>query len=162
MKVKTTMANPRNGFKRIMGEIPEEMHEKITLYNKISDRPLNVSKAIELCMEYAIKKIESELITYAKESKDLFMIVSDKYYKILCKDIKARSLSPRLIHKHIIQMLKSDGFDKTEWDKHSVYGRIPLFPNDNVKLDKQTKHVIFYAKDVACFAVGPSCSEDDS
>jgi len=155
------MANPREGFKRIMGEIPEEMHEKITLYNKISDRPLNVSKAIELCMEHSIKKIESELITYAKESEDLYTIVSDKYYKILYKDVKSRTLSPRLIHKHVIHMLKNDGFDKTEWDKHSAYGRIPLFPIDNVKLDKQTKHVIFYAKDVACFAVGSSCSEED-
>jgi hypothetical protein len=156
------MVNPRNGFKRIMGEIPEEMHEKITLYNKISDRPLNVSKAIELCMEHAIKKIEGELITYAKESEDLYMIMSDKYYKILCKDVKSRTLSPRLIHKHVIHMLKNDGFDKAEWDKHSVYGRIPLFPIDNVKLDKQTKNVIFYSKDVACFAVGPSCSDEDS
>jgi hypothetical protein len=156
------MANPRNGFKRIMGEIPEEMHEKITLYNKISDRPLNVSKAIELCMEHAIKKIEGELITYAKESENIYMIKSDKYYSRLCKYIKSRSFSPRLIHKHIIQMVKIDGFDKTEWDKHSAHGRIPLFPIDNVKLDKQTKHVIFYAKDIACFAVGPSCSDEDS
>ena len=44
----------------------------------------------------------------------------------------------------------------------NVYGRIPLYPIDKVKLDKQTKHLIFSAKDVACFAVGPSCSEDDS
>lgn len=156
------MANPREGFKRIMGEIPEEMHEKITLYNKISDRPLNVSKAIELCMEHAIKKIEDELITYAKESKDVYIIISDKYYTRLSKDIKERTLSPRLIHKHIIQMLKSDGFYKMEWDKHSAYGRIPLYPIDKVKIDKQTKHVMFYAKDVACFAVCPSCSEDDN
>jgi hypothetical protein len=156
------MANPRSGSKRIMGEIPDEMHEKITLYNKISDRPLNVSKAIELCMEHAIKKIEAELITYAKESKELYVIVSDKYYETLRKDVKGSLLSPRLIHRHVIQMLKNDGFDKFEWDKHSVYGRIPLYPIDKVKLDKQTKHVIFYAKDTACFAVGPSCSDDDS
>ena len=93
------MANPREGFKRIMGEIPEEMHEKITLYNKISDRPLNVSKAIELCMEQAIKKIEDELINYAKESTDIYVIESDKYYTRLCKDIKDRILSPR-VHVH--------------------------------------------------------------
>ena len=156
------MANPRNGFKRIMGEIPEEMHEKITLYNKISDRPLNVSKAIELCMEHAIKKIEAELITDAKESTEVYVIASDKYYNTLCKDIKGSLLSPRLIHRHIIQMLKSDGFDKIEWDKHIAYGRIPLYPIDKVKLDKQTKHVMFYAKDITCFAVGPSYSDDDS
>ena len=84
------MANPRNGFKRIMGEIPEEMHEKITLYNKISDRPLNVSKAIELCMEYAIKKIEGELITYAKESENVYMIKSDKYYSRLCQGYQVK------------------------------------------------------------------------
>jgi len=156
------MANPREGFKRIMGEVPEEMHEKITLYNKISDRPLNVSKAIELCMEHAIKKIEDELIAYAKESEDVYIIMSDKYYTRLCKDIKERTLSPRFIHKHVIQMLKSDGFDKMEWDKHSTHGRIPLYPIDKVKLDKQTKHVMFYAKDVVCFAVGPSYSDDEN
>jgi hypothetical protein len=76
-----------------MGEIPAGMHEKITLYNKISDRPLNVSKAIELCMEHAIKKIEDELITYAKESNDVYVIELDKYYTRLCKDIKDRILS---------------------------------------------------------------------
>jgi hypothetical protein len=156
------MANPREGYKRIMGEIPEEMHEKITLYNKISDRPLNVSKTIELCVEHAIKKIEAELITDAKENNEVYVINSNKYYKTLLKDTKGSLLSPRLIHRHLIQMLKNDGFDKIERDKHSVYGRIPLYPIDKVKLDKQTKHLIFSAKDVACFAVGPSCSEDDS
>ena len=156
------MANPREGFKRIMGEIPEEMHEKITLYNKISDRPLNVSKAIELCMEHAIKKIEDELISEAKESKDVCIITSDKYYLRIQKDIKERILSPRFIHKHIVQMLKSDGFYKMEWDKHSAYGRIPLYPIDKVKLDKQTKNIMFYAKNVVCFALGPSNSDDES
>jgi hypothetical protein len=156
------MANHRDGFKRIILEIPEEMHEKITLYNKISDHPLNVSKAIELCMEHAIKKIETELINYAKESSEVYLITSDKYYETLRKDLKGRLLSPRLIHKHMIQMLKNDGFDKSEWDKHSDYGRIPLYPIDKVKLDKQTKNVVFYAKDVTCFVVGPSRSEDNS
>jgi hypothetical protein len=145
-----------------MVEIPEEMLEKITLYNKISDHPLNVSKAIELCMELAIKKIETELINYAKESSEVYLITSDKYYETLRKDLKGRLLSPRIIHRHMIQMLKNDGFDKFKWDKHSAYGRIPLYPIDKVKLDKQTKNVVFYAKDVACFSVGPSRSEDDS
>ena len=156
------MANPREGFKRIMGEIPEEMHEKITLYNKISDRPLNVSKAIELCMEHAIKKIEDELINYAKESTDIYVIESDKYYTSLCKNIKNRILSLRFIHKHMIQMIKRDGFDKMEWDKHSAHGRIPLYPIDKVKLDGQNKHIVFYAKDIACFAVSPSSPDDES
>lgn len=83
------MVNPREGFKRIMGEIPEEMHEKITLYNKISDRPLNVSKAIELCMEHAIKEIEAELVTDAKEIDEVYIIESDKYYEQLRKDLKS-------------------------------------------------------------------------
>jgi hypothetical protein len=156
------MVNPRNGFKRFIGEVPEEMHEKITLYNKISDHPLNVSKAIELCMEHAIKKIEAELVADAKESDNVYIIESDKYYEILRKDLKGSLLSPRLIHRHFIHMLKKDGFDKFEWDKHSVYGRIPLFPIDKVKLDKQTRNVIFYAKDVTCFAVSPSCSSEDN
>jgi hypothetical protein len=59
-------------------------------------------------------------------------------------------------------MLKNDGFDKFELDKHSVYGRIPLYPIDKVKLDKQTKKVIFYAKDVTCFAVSPSRSNENN
>lgn len=155
------MANPREGFKKIMGEIPEEMHEKITLYNQISDRPLNVSKAIELCMELAIKKIETKLVADAKENNDVYIIESDKYYEMLRKDLKGSLLSPRLIHKHFIHMLKKDGFDKFEWDKHSVYGRIPLYPIDKVKVDKETKNVIFSAKDVTCFAVSPSCSNED-
>jgi hypothetical protein len=119
------MVNPRKASKELWEKSPKEMHEKITLYNKISNRLLNVSKAIELCMEHTIKKIEVELITYAKESNEVYLISSDKYYETLRKYLKGSLLSPRLIHKHMIQMLKNDGFDKFEWDKHSAYGRIP-------------------------------------
>jgi hypothetical protein len=62
----------------------------------------------------------------------------------------------------MIQMLKRDGFDKMEWNKHSAHGRIPLYPIDKVKLDRQNKHVMFYAKEIACFAVSPSSSDDES
>jgi hypothetical protein len=53
-----------------------------------------------------LKKIEAELISYAKKSTEVYVIESDKYYKTLCKYITESLLSPRLIHRHIIQILK--------------------------------------------------------
>jgi hypothetical protein len=48
----------------------------------MSQKPLNFVWNMQL------KKIEDELITYAKENNDVYVIESDKYYTRLCKDIK--------------------------------------------------------------------------
>lgn len=151
------MANARPGYKRIMGEIPDEMHAKITMYNKISDRPLNVSRAIELCMEQAVRKIDNELIAYAEEGEGGSAIISDRYYKALSKDVKDGSLSSMAIHKHLVQMLNLEGIEV-----HDFAIRMILYPIDKVKLDDKSGNILFYAGDVRCFAVCPSNSNEES
>jgi hypothetical protein len=57
-------------------------------------------------------------------------------------------------------MLKNDDFDKTECDKHRFMEEYRYILLIKLNLINKTKHVIFYVKDIACFAVGPSCSDD--
>ncbi len=75
-----------------------------------------------------LKKIEAELISYAKKSTEVYVIESDKYYKTLCKDIKESLLSPRLIHKHIIQILKVTALIKLN-ETNKVFTEDYIIPN---------------------------------
>lgn len=150
------MANARPGYKRIMGEIPNETHAKITMYNQISDRPLNVSKAIELCMEQAVRKIDAELIAYAEEGEGGSAIISDRYYKALIKDVKNGSLSSNAIRKHLVGMLNLDGIRVRDFAIRMI-----LYPIDKVKLDDESGDILFYAGDVRCFAVCPSNGNEE-
>ena len=150
------MATTRKGFKRIMGEIPEEMHEKITTYNKISDRPLNVSKAIELCMAQAIKKIDAELIAEATDNDTNGIYASDECFKAIHEDIKAGLLGPRAILKHYVEILKKEGYDLI-----NDIGKIQLYPIDRVEYKDEPDQVSFYAKGVICFGICPSYSDAD-
>ncbi|WP_048050995.1 hypothetical protein [Methanosarcina soligelidi] len=156
------MANTRKGYKRIMGEIPVETHEKITQYNKITDRPLNVSKAIEICMEQAIKKIDEELITYAANNKDAKGIISDEYYKVLRKDIDDGLLGPKAIHKHFVEMMKKDGGELISAARRTFNdsGRIPLYPINKVQLDINGS-IDFCVNDVVCFVICAPYSDVD-
>jgi len=152
------MANTRKGYKRIMGEIPVEMHEKITQYNKISERPLNVSKAIEICMEQAVKKIDEELIVYAINNKESMGIRSNEYYKVLRKDIDDGLLGPKAIHKHFVEMMKKDGCELI----NAIGGtfndavRIPLYPINKVEISI-IDAINFCVNDVICFIL---CAPD--
>jgi hypothetical protein len=153
------MANARPGYKRIMGEIPEEMHEKITLYNKISDRPLNVSRAIELCITQAWKKIEAELITEASDDEDGISIDSDVIYKAIKKDIDVGEFEAGEIYKHFIKLLK----------KEDLFKDIPLkqflYPVDRVQHAGTESEpcipIIFMAKDIYCFALSPDSTYEE-
>jgi hypothetical protein len=152
----STMATTRKGFKRIMGEIPEEMHEKITQYNKISDRPLNVSKAIELCMAQAIKKIDAELIAEAANNDTNGIYASDECFNAIHDDIEAGLLGPKAILKHYIEILKKEG-----WDMINDDGKIPLYPIDRVEYTDEPPQIHFNAKGVTCFGICPSYSDTD-
>lgn len=140
------MANARPGYKRIMGEIPEEMHNKITHYNKVSDRPLNVSKAIELCLYEAVKKIDAEILAKAAEIEPPF-IRAGGYHAAVVNDINA-GFNPAVIHKRFIELLRKDG-----WKMVHSGAMLPLYPIDRVEIDKSGV-VLFYAGDIHCFGVG--------
>lgn len=141
------MANARPGYKRIMGEIPEEMHEKITLYNKISDRPLNVSRAIELCMQQAVKKIDDELEQYAHEHEYECGMTSDEIYEAIKKDIDGGEVGANAIHKHFIELLKNQG------PLNEMFMKMIIFPIDHVTLDI-TGTILFCAGGAVCFILG--------
>lgn len=140
------MANARAGYKRIMGEIPVEMHEKITHYNKISERPLNVSRAIELCMQQAVKKIDTEILAEAAASEPP-LIRAEGYHQTVIEDINA-GLSPAEIHKRFIELLRKEG-----WKMVHSGAMLPLYPIDGVKIDKSGV-VLFYAGNILCFVLG--------
>lgn len=139
------MPNAREGFKRITGEIPIEMYEKITHYNRVSSRIVNVSKTIERCLAQEVKKIDTEIIEEAKTGCQ--EIVNDDYYNQILADVKAGK-KPAEIHKHFIETLRNDGFKML----HSG-AFLPLYPIDRVEHSELTKSFRFMAKDVTCFVV---------
>lgn len=56
------MPNSREGYKRVTGEIPNELYDKIKEFNKTSTRPINVSKVIENCLKKKWETVEKELV----------------------------------------------------------------------------------------------------
>ena len=144
------MANARKGYRRIMGEIPEKMHEKITLYNKISDRPLNVSKSIEQCITQAVKRFEKELVEQASidEKEFNFIIIkSDKIYKAIKTDLEENELNDIGIYQHYLEMAKQEFMpdDKTI--------KTMLFPINWVTWDDLEIPINFYAEGTLCFSL---------
>jgi hypothetical protein len=152
------MANTRPGYKRIMGEIPEEMHEKITLYNKISDRPLNVSKAIELCMQQAVKKIDTEILNELKENDGGSGISSDIIYAAIKKDLDEGKLNTVEIWNHFKQLLKEES------PLNDISMKMMLYPVDRIKHagtdSEPCVPIVFYAQDVHCLTLIPIDSLD--
>ena len=143
------MANARPGYKRIMGEIPEAMHEKITLYNKISGRPLNVSKAIEICIQQAVKIIDEELIEHADANTgDCWRMIDGKIYEAIKKDIEESDLNPVEIHGHFIKILRE------KYTLDETFIRFILYPIDKVEYE-EPEEIHFYARDTHCFALYP-------
>jgi aspartate ammonia-lyase len=139
------MPNAREGFKRITGEIPVEMYEKITHYNRVSNRTVNVSKTIELCLAQEIKKINEEVIEEAKAGCQ--KIINDAYYNQIIADTKAGK-KPAETHRNLIESLRNDGFKML----HSG-AFLPLYPIDKVEHDEATESFRFMAEGVVCFLV---------
>lgn len=49
---------PKEGYKRIGCEIPEELHAKLTAFNKKATRPINIARLIEVTIEAELDKAE--------------------------------------------------------------------------------------------------------
>jgi|GEM_PF-2824182 len=147
------MANARPGYKRIMGEIPEEMHEKITRYNKISERPLNVSRAIELCMQQAVKKIDNELLEEASRDESRCDKISSKIYAKIKTDLDEDELNGIGIYDHYLKLVKQEVMPDYETVKTMLY------PIDTVKYagtkDEPCIPIVFYARGIHCFTLFP-------
>jgi len=152
------MTNARKGYKRVMGEIPEELHEKIMLFNKISDRPLNVSKSIEQCITRAWEKIEKELFEEPLDEDGPINIDSTAIYTTIKKDLEEGKLSPSEIYKHFIKLLKKEGL----FDNINI--RHMLYPIDRVQHAGEKQDyvaIIFLSQNINCFALFPNNTCDD-
>jgi hypothetical protein len=150
------MPTQKKGFKRIMGEIPEEMYAKITIYNKISDRPLNVSKSIELCIAQAIKKIDDELIGYAAEVNDLNknLLLEEIDYDALKNEVKAGLLGPKILRDHALNYLVNS-LEMTGYEDEGTQNRVAIFPIDRVDNEEKPERLLFYSKNTLCFSISP-------
>jgi hypothetical protein len=133
-----------------MGEIPDEMHKKINYYNKTSDRPLNVSKAIEICITKAVQKIDAELIENAAETPDDKKILHfrQKEYDALYNDVKSEALCPKILQKCAYQYILNNIIGEDV-----LYEIVSMLPIDKVAIDKNPERISFYAKDVLGFAI---------
>lgn len=143
------MANARPGYKRIMGEIPEEMHEKITWYNKISDYQLNVSKAIELCLTNKVAEIEQEAIDYIKTNGGIFR-GNNEYYNKAVDGIK-NGLSASDVYKTAIEEMHLQ--PKQNVLRSLVY--LPLLPVNRMKFDENNQKICFFVDDMFCCRLSP-------
>jgi len=141
------------GYSRIMGEIPRVMHEKIILYNKISDRPLNISKAIELCITRSVKRIDDELLEEASRIEDntVMVLASDEIYEEIKDDFGDKELNSIDIHKHFREILI-----RKYSQPNDIIIKMVIYPIDDVKYDESAQQVVFYAKGIRCFSLLPS------
>lgn len=143
------MANARSGYKRIMGEIPEEMHEKIVWYNKISAFPLNVSKAIEICLTNKMEEIEQEAIDYIKNNGGISRRCNQNYNNTV--DAIKAGLPVYDVYKIA---LEKDHITHKERDLRSlVY--LPLLPINRMELNEEKQTVLFGVDNIVCLALSP-------
>lgn len=134
-----------------MGEIPEETHEKINIYNKYSERPLNVSKAIENCIAREVKKLESELVAIASNDEMTGIYVSDESFELLRRDVEEGELGPKALLRRLSELVEAEGND--------IELRA-LYPIDRVNFLENMERIDFYVKNVLCISVSPSYSDD--
>ena len=153
------MANTREGFKRIMGEISTETHEKILWYNKISPFSLNISKAIEICLTKEVKKIELEAIDFVKENRGIARGSTEDYNNAV-EGIKA-GLPVYDIYK---LSLKTKHINPSQnYLRSEVY--LPLLPINKMQFNEEKQKVCFFVDKLFCYSVSPySCDDldDDS
>lgn len=148
------MANARKGFKRIMGEIPEEVHEKITWYNKISARTLNVSKAIEICLSREVEKIEQEAIDFVKENKGISR-GSNVDYNNAVEGIKT-GLPAYDVYKIAI----SNMFVRPRELSLRSRAYLPLLPVNRMHYDEEKQKICFFVDKLFCFSLSPYLCTD--
>jgi len=94
------MPKTKAGYKKIMGEIPISIYDSIKLYNSVSSKPLNVSRAIEQCLTAEVKKIQTEAAQHVKQEELLCgVIYSVDFYDEILKDIDNGVIFPELYKK---------------------------------------------------------------
>lgn len=138
----------KKGMKRVCADIPEEMHNKITQFNKISARPVNMSRVMELALNDEISKINTEILEYVKK-KGAEAILSDIFYEGVLSEVKSKS-SPSKIQHDVVKNLKDNHYDS---------GLIGIYPVNKIEVNEETKEILFLNYDLCCFKVA-ACGDD--
>lgn len=143
------MPSAREGYKRITGEISEAMHNKITWYNKISAKPLNVSKAIEICIAQEVQKIEQEAVEFVRENKGIMRGSTEDYNKAV-EGIKIGLPASEVYKIAISNIHYGSGlmdFGSTAY--------LPLLPVNRMHFDEDKQKICFFVDKVFCLALQP-------
>jgi hypothetical protein len=132
------MVNKRDGYVRVMGEIPEEIHDKIKRYNSIADFPLNVSRMIENYICDQMMKYIDMYVLDEVQKRGLEHIASTEYYNAIVSDIQSGKPANE-VYKNFIEMLKRDGY---EMKNTGVW--LPIYPITDYKLNPEDKKQVVF------------------
>lgn len=143
------MTKQKQGYKRIMGEIPNDVYNKITWYNKIGSFSLNVSRAIEICLTERVKEIEEEAIDYVKKNGGIVR-GSDKDYNNAVEGIKT-GLSAYEVYEIAISDMH------THPNQHILRSQVylPLLPVNQMKFNEDKQKICFFVDKLPCFSIIP-------
>jgi len=143
------MTKQKQGYKRIMGEIPNDVYNKITWYNKIGSFSLNVSRAIEICLTERVKEIEEEAIDYVKKNGGIVR-GSDKDYNNVVEGIKT-GLSAYEVYEIAISDMH------THPNQHILRSQVylPLLPVNQMKFNEDKQKICFFVDKLPCFSIIP-------
>jgi hypothetical protein len=140
------MPTIKEGYKNIMGAIPIDMHEKISHYNRISAKSLNVSKAIEQCLAKEVKKVEHEAVEYIRENHGI-KHNNDSAYDATVADIKSGAAAPEVYFRALKR------FDQKVFRVLDSAAYLPLIPVNRMHLNEEKQKVCFFVDKLPVFAV---------
>lgn len=132
----------KEGMKRVCVDIPEDMHEKITQFNKISTRPVNMSRVMELALTKEISKINTEILEYVKEN-GAETIINDTFYDGVLAEVK-KNISPVEIQCAVVKNMRKNHYDT---------GRIGLYLVNRIEVNEETKEISFFDNETCCFKI---------
>ena len=132
-----------------MGEIPEDMYNKITWYNKIGLFSLNVSGAIEVCMSNAVGRIEEEAVDYIKRNGGISRGYTESYNNAL-EGIKAGLPAYETYQLAIKDMHIQP---KQHIMRSQVY--LPLLPVNKMKFKEDEQRIYFFVDELFCYSITP-------
>jgi rhamnose utilization protein RhaD (predicted bifunctional aldolase and dehydrogenase) len=140
------MPTIKEGYKNIMGAIPIDMHEKISHYNRISAKSLNVSKAIEQCLAKEVKKIEHEAVEFIQENHGIKQN-NDTAYNATVADIQSGAAAPEVYSRAMKR------FDQKAFRELDSAAYLPLLPVNRMHLNEEKQKVCFFVDKLSVFAV---------
>jgi hypothetical protein len=187
-KNKSKNKNCKEATKNITVAISEKLHAKISLYNKLSDRVLNMTRICERALNHESKKIDEEMTQMLKDKitelgEPLHIKEYKESFELLCKYIVEEIIYPSCYEDHMriyaayIYVHETSYVDLYYEDivKHSentafLYNKVPnncdelitclpLYPITKCKFEENK--IIFYIDDVICRIITPISNRED-